>query len=69
MRMEREATAFVTGNELSCETSLTTEYAPKVMRGDKTAGEKAADVSTCLPGVEGGVVQAVSARQLLNLNF
>ncbi len=53
LRMEREATVFVTDNGLSCDTSLTTEYAPKVMRGDKTAGEKAADVSTCLPGVKG----------------
>lgn len=42
LRMEREPTAFVIDNELSCETSLTTEYAPKVMRGDRTAGEKAA---------------------------
>jgi len=53
LRMEREATVFVTDNGLSCDTSLTTEYAPKVMRGDKTAGEKAADFSTCLPGVKG----------------
>ncbi len=53
LRMKREATVFVTDNELSCDTSLITEYASKVMRGDKTAGEKAADFSTCLPGVKG----------------
>jgi hypothetical protein len=39
LRMEREVTAFVTENELSCETNLTTEYAAKVIRGDKTAGD------------------------------
>jgi hypothetical protein len=50
--MEREATAFATDNELSCETSLTTEYAPRVMRGPKIVGKKAVDVSTCVTGIE-----------------
>jgi hypothetical protein len=51
--MERDVTALVTDNELSCEINLITEYAPKVMRGDRTKGVNAKNVSMCPFGLAG----------------
>lgn len=53
LRMEREVTALVTDSVLSCETNLMMEYAPKVMRGDKTKGVNAVKVSIYPPGIAG----------------